>query len=63
MLVLQRRKEEAVTIDLNGERVVVKVTKVEGGKCWIGFTASKSVTIHRNEVQAIIDAGKVKVSA
>lgn len=58
-----RRKEESITIDLNGERVEVKVTRVEGGKAWLGFTASKRVSINRNEVQTIIDAGKVKVPA
>ena len=62
MLVLMRRKEQSVIIDLNGERIEVMVTRVEGGKCWLGFTASKDVAIHRQEIQTIID-GKVKVSA
>ena len=59
MLVLQRALWEGVTITgTDGNRTVVTVVKIENGHVRLGFEAVKAVTIHRNEVQAVVDREK-----
>lgn len=47
MLILTRRTGEAITI---GDDVLVLVIGVKGDHVRIGFTAPKSIAIHREEV-------------
>jgi carbon storage regulator len=47
MLILKRGKNESITI---GENTVMTILGLGGGKVRIGFTAPKSVKIHRKEV-------------
>lgn len=56
MLVLGRRKNERVFIDVCGIRTVVEVIDCGPGEVRLGFTAPSQVTIHREEVAHRIDA-------
>ena len=57
MLVLSRRPEESLIITTpDGVRIEVIVTKISGGKAWIGIDAPTNFAVHRGEVQARIDA-------
>jgi len=53
VLVLSRKVDERIIID-NG-KIVVTVVDVRGNKVWLGFEADKKHTIHRDEVQELID--------
>ena len=56
ILVLSRHRDEGVTITgTDGQRTVVTVVEIRGDKIRLGFDAAKDVTIHRNEVQEIVD--------
>ncbi len=59
MLVLSRKASEVVqiTVPAGTEPQVIRVMVVEvrGDKARIGFNADKSVMIHREEIQRVID--------
>lgn len=50
MLVLSRRRNEAIVIDHPKGPVTVVLVEIRGDKARIGVTADKSVLIHRFEV-------------
>ena len=52
MLVLSRKTDEEVVIEVGGERVVVMVVTQRDahGNTRLGFTAPRQVKIHRREV-------------
>lgn len=47
MLVLSRKKEEAVII---GHNIRVTVLEIRGNRVRLGFQAPDSVTVHRSEI-------------
>lgn len=47
MLVLSRKKDEAVRI---GDDVIVTVVEIRGDKVRLGFTAPGDIPIHREEM-------------
>lgn len=53
MLVVRRRVEEALVID---GRTTVKVVEIRGQYVRLGIEAPKDVSIHRHEVQMLIDS-------
>ena len=59
MLVLSRKANEVVqiTVPASAEPQIIRVMVVEirGDKSRIGFTADRSVVIHREEIQRVID--------
>jgi len=55
MLILSRKVGQSIVID---GRVIVKVVRVDGDQIKLGIEAPKEVTVHREEVQRDIDAGK-----
>lgn len=55
MLVLSRRKDESIVID---DRIVVTVVEIRGDKCRLGISADRSVSVHRQEVWAMIQVEK-----
>lgn len=57
MLVLSRKIDETVILTINGTRVVVQVVRVLGDKVRLGFKAPDDVTVHRGEIQELIDMG------
>ena len=57
MLVLSRKKEQSVILRGGGAEIVVTVVEMRGDKVRLGFDAPSSVTIHRKEVQELVDAG------
>ena len=59
MLVLSRKKNEAVIITLGDQRIKVMLIDIRGDKVRLGFAASKDVTIHREEIQGEIDAERM----
>ena len=56
MLVLSRKKGETVIITIGDQRIRVMPIRIRGDKVWLGFAASKDVTIYREEIQGEIDA-------
>lgn len=57
MLVLSRKKGEAVVISLGDLRVSMTIVEVRGDKVRVGFSAPDDVQVHRSEIQEQIDAG------
>lgn len=55
MLVLTRKEDEGIVID---GRITVTVVEIRGGKVKLGVTAPKEVSVHRQEVQALVDSHK-----
>ena len=59
MLVLSRRIDEGITITVppsqHSQTISVKVIEIRGYKVRIGFEAEKSVIIHRDEIQRVVD--------
>lgn len=52
MLVLTRRKEERIVIQLGGQDVVVQVVGIERNRVRLGITAPPEVALHREELLA-----------
>jgi len=53
MLVLSRKKTQTIVIDGN---ITITILEIAGNKCRIGIDAAKNITVHRGEVQALINA-------
>ena len=47
MLVLSRKKDEAIVI---GEDITIMVLELRGGKVRLGIVAPKEVQVHRQEI-------------
>lgn len=58
MLVLSRKKDQKVCVNVGGVRIDVTVVQIAGDKVRLGFIAPSEVTIHREEVQERIDSGE-----
>ena len=58
MLVLTRRRGEGIFI--NGNEIEIRILGVLDKKVRIGINAPKSVSIHREEVHAMISAQRTK---
>lgn len=52
MLVLSRQKNESIVI---GGNIVVTIVDVRGDKVRIGIEAPREVSVHRKEIQEIVD--------
>ena len=58
MLILTRRVgESAITTHPDGTQVEVVILGVKGNQVRVGFKAPKEVSVHREEIQARVDAG------
>ena len=55
MLVLSRKKDQQLVIQLGEETVLVRVLDVNGDRVRFGITAPRSVPIHREEVARRIE--------
>lgn len=51
MLVLSRKKNERVVLNVNGVQIVVVVVRIDGDRTRIGFDAPKEVHIVRGELE------------
>jgi carbon storage regulator len=56
MLVLSRKKDQQLVIQLGEETVLVRVLGLNGDRVRFGITAPKSVPIHREEVARRLQA-------
>jgi carbon storage regulator len=52
MLVLSRRTNEDIIID---GHIIVRVVSIRGDKCRIGIVAPKTMTVHRKEIQDMLE--------
>jgi carbon storage regulator len=52
MLVLSRKKLEEIVI---GGNIVISIVEIRGDKCRVGVSAPSDVSVHRREIQNIID--------
>ena len=59
MLLLSRKKGEAVIITLGDQRIRVLLVDIRGDKVRLGFNASKDIEIYREEIQGEIDAERL----
>jgi carbon storage regulator len=59
MLILSRRVGQSIVIAGN---IVVKVVRVDGDQIKIGTEAPREVSVHREEIQRDIDAGKPRLA-
>lgn len=55
MLILSRKKNESIILTLGGVRVEITIVELRGDKARVGVTAPDDVTVHRAEIQAIVD--------
>lgn len=56
MLILSRHLNEVIVITTSaGERITVMVTDIHGDRVKLGVQAVPSTTIHREEIQRVID--------
>ncbi len=55
MLVLSRKKDEAIVID---GRIRIVVVEIRGDKIRLGIEAPREVSVHRAEIQERVDANK-----
>jgi carbon storage regulator len=53
MLVLSRRESQSIVI---GKDIVITVVSIRGDQVRIGIDAPRSITVHRQEVAAAIEA-------
>lgn len=59
MLVLSRKLNEQIFITSpQGTRVALVVVEVRGDKVRLGITAPLDWTVHREEVQKVVDQGR-----
>jgi carbon storage regulator len=58
MLVLSRKKSEAIVIEHPSGNIRVVVTEIRGDKVLLGIEADRSVTVHRQEVYDKIERQK-----
>lgn len=56
MLVLSRKKNEAVVINNN---IVIYIVEIRGDKVRLGIEAPKEVPVHRKEVQLEIEKQQI----
>lgn len=60
MLVLSRKRDEKILLQLNGEESIeLTVVRIDNNKVRLGFNASKDVTILRSE---LLDRDNPKVA-
>lgn len=50
MLVLSRKRDEKILLNVNGERIELTVVRIDANKVRLGIEASDSVTILRSEL-------------
>jgi carbon storage regulator len=55
MLILSRKVGQSIVINGN---VIVKVVRVDGDQIKLGIDAPREISVHREEIQRDIDAGK-----
>ena len=60
MLVLSRRESQSIMI---GNDIVITVISIRGDQVRIGIDAPRSVTVHRQEVAAAIEAANREAAA
>lgn len=52
MLVLTRKKDEALRVEIGGQEVWVYVISVQGNRVRLGVEAARDVTVQRAEIAA-----------
>lgn len=58
MLVLSRKRHETIVITApDGTRIVLLVVELRGDKARIGIEAPKDYSVHRGEIQELVDHG------
>ena len=60
MLVLSRQKDERIVID---DRIVITIVDIRGDKVRLGIEAPPEVSVHRQEVQELLQRNMVGTNA
>lgn len=63
MLVLSRKRDESIIIEVDGRLITVLVSSIAGDKVRIGIGADKDIAIHREEVYHAIQREQREQSA
>lgn len=59
MLVLSRQKDERIVID---DRIVITIVDIRGDKVRLGIEAPPEVSVHRQEVQELLQRNMVETN-
>ncbi len=51
MLVLARKKQQAITLETENGRITLTLARMRGDTAWIGIDAPRSVRILRSELE------------
>ncbi|NDF11229.1 MAG: carbon storage regulator [Proteobacteria bacterium] len=62
MLVLSRKKDEEIVLNIGGQLVRVKVVEIDGDRVKIGTVASKEIPVDRAEVHEAKRQGREGVN-
>jgi len=63
MLVLSRKKDEQLIVQLGDQTVVIRILSVMRERVRIGITAPRDVAVHREEVARRIDEERKELHA
>lgn len=59
MLVLSRKVNETIIVTApDGTRITLMLIEIRGDKARIGLAAPREWSVHRGEIQAVVDSGK-----
>ncbi len=58
MLVISRREQDELVLEMGGEKVTIKVTQVGNGQVRLGFSAPDSCKIWRQELFSTVLANR-----
>ena len=58
LLLLSRHRDEEIIISEGETKIRVVVVEIQGDRVKLGFDAPRHISIHRKEVQQIIDNGQ-----
>lgn len=50
MLVLSRKQNESLTLEVDGRRIVVTVVDISGNRIRLGVEADRDVNVYRSEI-------------
>lgn len=66
MLVLSRKKNEEIVIEIPpsqiSKRVFVTIVRANPGNVRVGISADRDVSVNRGEIQKHVDAGRARKS-
>lgn len=63
MLVLARKKNESITIQVGDEQIRIEILDIERSKCRLGIQAPRRFSIMRDEITQVIQTERLNHEA